>query len=304
MVLFSKSETRRYYTDFGSGDRREVTVPSLHKIGSVLTVGFEGERIYSAIAYSYAEQKEFDPYIGRNEMNNYLSLRVGLNLLKRKTLLSNSYKKQVLPIILLETGLVWLIPISKSAQAASANVYIEPKLALFPNFSFGFRLEDAGVGIMEDLGVQRNWMGYDTDQFSRYYFVEDVLATSIDGTSLIFRGVNRMSLVSAKLGKAAYYHEIPSGWLVFDVGAGVYKKDGVEAIIGFDENGQERIIPEIPAAKNFGVSIGTDFKTGMFRTGFDFNFTGKDIPNYFNFQIAVEPGFGGKWREKIKNEAK
>lgn len=185
------------------------------------------------------------------------------------------YNEYSLPSILLEVGQQYAVPVGTGGGAACRATYAELKFGFKNKFSVGARLIDFAEAAY----------GTDLDGYPEE-FRQQFIAPYSD-----FGRINTMRLVNSNTLFVDYYFPRKNGWVYIGAGGGWYHFDGLETLsIQGGPNAPVFVLPGIPSASRAGAVLRLGHKIGFFRTGFDLNLTGSDVPDYVSFHVGLEPG--------------
>ena len=182
-------------------------------------------------------------------------------------------KSDKLPFVTIGFGIQ---PMGNLGNYASVfNYYLEPQILATKRLAIGFR-----VNATNPIRV-----GYDKHPIA--YLERDPLQRFWEPT---WNNVNELSNTYARLLTSYYYFKNDYGWYFINSGFGFYQKKGSAQIDAYNFDYEFDPIPAVPAKKNIGGFVGAGFKIGAFRVSLEYNFTGKNIPDYLAAQLSAEFG--------------
>lgn len=176
-----------------------------------------------------------------------------------------------LPLVSIESGIQAMSNLGQYAGAF--NAYLAIKYALNDQLSLGFRVNSKNPKAV----------GYDKNP--AHYF-------SLNNNFINWVNTQTIQKVYARLFIADYYIPRQKGWYTLHAGLGQYQRKSSPSVEGFDINQMEFFIPEIPHKRNIGGLIGVGFKTGIHQFSLEYNFTGKQIPDYLSVQMGLSLHLG------------
>lgn len=247
-------------------------VTAAKKLGFILEGSVYKGRIQSGVLINLA-YKDVDFY----DMGAHASIFFNYSILGKHLFNENENENEnKLPKFSLEFGVQPLSNLGKFAGAF--NVYVEPKVFLKNKYSVGFRVNSKYPYPISYDKNPEPYQGRDT----------------IDGQIYVrskWNNINRLGKTHSYLATFQYYIPQDFGWLILNAGGGVYKRKGFKEINGKDIFGFGEItIPAIPSETNIGAYIGGGIKIGYLRMALEYNFTGKNIPDYLALQMGMEIG--------------
>lgn len=202
----------------------------------------------------------------------YLNLSMGYTILGERTGWRMTKKAERIPVFFLEFGSQFMLPTSNKKYAGSIGAFVEPKIAISKNSSIGFRYEfDRGrnKGLDLEFGIRN----------------------TSNGEMRELRRLNALAYTHGLVMTYDYYFPTRGGWYFIGTGLGQYSRDEMNDFGNGFFFGSSFSFDPIPEQKNIGGLIRVGMKTSLFRFTLGYSYTGKNIPDYFSFQVGFEPSF-------------
>ncbi len=250
-----------------------VERPSINKFGSTMSFGIESRNIRFGIVFnrSYKNQDFFPA------MENHSSMYIHyvFNKVEIKPWFQQK-KMEAMPFFLIEVGIQHAGFTKK--HASTRRVFIEPKFVYSLKHSLSFRFS-TGFASNKGYNDSPNWV---------------INKFPISASEVTWDNKDKISDINSKIIFFDTYKKIENDWLFYSIGAGVYSRKKYEEITGYDFDRKKKTITGEPKQQNFGIATRIGLKSGIARVSLEFNYTGKNIPNYFGVQLGVETGWGDR----------
>ncbi len=238
----------------------------INHLGYSFSISAYYQKIQSGVILNYIKKPKrlFDTNLYASVFLNYSIINGRNTILKNK---SNKTKND-LPFMILGAGIQPMSNLGKYAGAL--NIYFESQFAILENASIGFRTNSktpAPVGF------------------------DDNATPHTQGRELFTHNTQTMEKIYARIFIGNYYFPKNNGWYFVSTGLGFFHRNSSEEIKTFDLKQNPITIPGSSHQKNFGGLLGIGFKTGIYRFSLEYNFTGKNIPDYLAMQMGIEANF-------------